>query len=148
MRRILKRFSFSPDSRPLKYVSPVISFLSASTCSVASFYQSSSFLSAVPSSDARLSTIPQSIHCKVEHQAVCKQGLVFELRVSRPRCPPLHRSSAAANRPNCRALCSHIIAIRILLEIRISTRRWFPTSFEDRRISSVRETKGPYQRNG
>jgi len=40
-------------------------------------------------SGAQLSTIPQSIHCKVEHQAVCKQGLVFELRVSRPRCPPL-----------------------------------------------------------
>lgn len=48
------------------------------------------FLSA-PSLGARLSTIPQSIHCKVEHQAICKQGLVFELRVSRPRCPPLPR---------------------------------------------------------
>lgn len=30
--------------------------------------------------------IPQSIHCKVEHQAVYRQGLVFELRVSRLRC--------------------------------------------------------------
>lgn len=66
-------------------------------------------LSAAPSAGARLSTIPQSIHCKVEHQAVCKQGLVFELRVSRPRCL-LFFGSAAANRPNCRALCSHIMA--------------------------------------
>jgi len=136
----------TPDSRPLKYVSPVICFLSAPVYSVASFYQSSSFLSSsVPSSDMRLSTIPQSIHCKVEHQAVCKQGLVFELRVSRPRCPPLHRSSTAANRPNCRALCSHIIAIRISLETRIWTRRWFPTFGE---FPQFAKQKDRYQSNG